>query len=77
MAKKIRYALWNTYNRAGDFEFLCSTQTHWTSSLTKIKIEKENSLLNCELSVEPPYTRAEVLEEYNPIILKLIVEEIE
>lgn len=44
----VRYAIWLRGNRGGEFEFLCSSQRNWTSSLEGAQQELKD--LNDELS---------------------------
>jgi hypothetical protein len=69
----IRYVVWNRHSREGDFKFLCSTQSMWTKSKKDALKEAEEGIEDHMESVEPPYTRKQALEEFDPVVYKLVI----
>lgn len=64
----IRYVLWNTQNRKGEFEFLSSTQDNWTASLKKIKQEYKSAIANCYFEAEKEHIKVLCLDVSEVII---------
>jgi hypothetical protein len=74
---RVRYALVDkASHREGKLEFLCHCQEYWSKSREKTEQEKEDTIEEHMNSVEPPYTREEALEEVNPVVVKLTIEEL-
>lgn len=64
---KKRYVLWFSGNRPGEFEFLSHNQMHWTTSLKKIREEKESAIKEAD---DPE-------DMGTPKIFELLVKEVE
>lgn len=71
-----RYVVWNRNNREGEFEFLTSTQDHWTSSLKTAQKEKRELFEEYRTNYDPPLSIEEAEEECSLVILELRVREI-
>lgn len=73
----VRYAIHLGNSRDGEFEFLSSTQSHWTKSLKDARLEAEAIVQEHMASVYPPYTKKQAIEETGKVrIFKLTVEEV-
>lgn len=73
-----RYVVWFPANREGEFEFLCSTQCHWTKDKTEALREAKEGIEEHQLSCDPPLSKKEALEELGgqPVVYELTLKRI-
>jgi len=70
-----RYVVWNPNSRRGDFEFLSSTQNHWTPSLQGAIKEAQDAVVEMQNNFEPPMSTKEALAELGgkPVVYELLI----
>lgn len=69
-----RYVIWLPANRKGEFEFLTSTQSNWTSSINTARREAKEIIQSYQENFDPPLTEEEAIDEIGkPVIYELTI----